>query len=398
MSKLGSFTFIFLVLLISSKDLKVAVNDRVLEVMKDIQFTKLLRGVYEINHKVNFFLSIESVYINKISEPRDFQIIRFASGSINIRFQDVTAKAVLIVKLFGQNVHVEVEALISAQLTVGFKANKIEVFGVNYNIKELFLFEHNNPISNIFWNLIKSTIMNLNLFPKEKDNINNKINEILHKNKLIEINGKSIDMSLNSIDQYQYNNLSKSIIVFDLNTKFSNEQQELSNDISVPDLTFETDISIIASKEYLLRWAKLELIPDFDNDILKLRVDIINIELIQATSSIKVDLNAYVTPKRGKESIKHLTLLLHVKNIENDIEDLQITFEIEGMDFIMKTLYKTAKLEDKINQAIKKLVDEAKTFTDDFIKKCFWENLFTGKASIHIYDDKIMASYQIILK
>ena len=95
--------------------------------------------------------------------------------------------------------------------------------------------------------------------------------------------------------------------------------------------------------------------------------DITNIELKQATSTIKVNLDANVTPKRGKESIKHLTLLLHVKNIENDIEDLQITFEIEGMDFIMKTLYKAAKLEDKINQAIKKLVNKAKTFTNNFI-------------------------------
>ncbi len=61
----------------------------------------------------------------------------------------------------------------------------------------------------------------------------------------------------------------------------------------------------------------------------------------------------------------------------------------------MENLYKLAKLDEVINKAIKNLLKEAKTFTDNFLVHVFWKNIVTGKASLHIYDDKVMISYQI---
>ena len=274
-----------------------------------------------------------------------------------------------------------------------------KVVNVNVKSKKLTLFNSSNFLTARLWVLVEE-YLNEKLDKLAKDKLsllNKKFNQALEYKQELKIGANSVELSLDRLYTHFEPKFLKQLFIIDVNTKFDIfDNTPIQENIDIPDLAYDNDLTVLVTSEYLLKYTKLGLISRYESVIAKVDFEVIGIE-IRTNEPIRIHLKVVLdSGKKSKPVINNLNVFINIENQTNGRP--KVTFKIEGMDFIMNAIYKSANGNDKINGLIAKVIDSLVESTNTFIEKIISKNLFTPMFTLTMLNNAILIGFKLANK
>ena len=386
-----------LTLAVNAKDVKIGISNNIIRIVKHSKLRELLKTRININKGLSRVIELKNIEIFSVSNPEHIETKIYEHRLTNVQLKNVKLGAKLNFSgLFGSLINIEITIDISVSAVIDFSKGKYPVVERAEAVFNNINFHSFHPLITALSVVIKEIVnmVVIKLIKDKKRDIDRLVLELLKTKENIGLpNSKEIELSLNRAKIETNGKLD--IYSIDVNTNFINTEgnNELVNseDISFPQIAFQKDISVLFSKDYLLTWGKLGMIPQIDNNILSADIKIKDI-IIQENQPIKVTIDATITPVKGKPKLSVLTVLIDL--INDDLTGgVKVNLKVEGMDFVLRTIYKSAKLEDKLNAFIDSNIKKLLELINQFLSKYINSKIYAYQINFHVGNDSLLATF-----
>jgi hypothetical protein len=388
---------LLLTLAVNAKDVKIGISNQIVRIVKHSDFRELLKATIAVNKGLSGFIEFRNIEIFSVSNPEHVETKIYEHKFTHVQARNMKLGARLnFGGLFGLFIKIQVTIEISVAVVIDFSKGNYPVVERPEAVVHKIDF-HNSHILISAFSFVVREIVNfvvIKLVKDKKGDIDRLILDLLKTKEKVDLpNSKQIELSLNKAKIATNGNLD--IYSIDVNTNFINaeENNELINaeDLNFPEIAFKKDISVLFSKDYLLTFGKLGVIPHIDNNILSADIKIKDV-IIQENSPIKIIVEATITAKKGKPKPSTLTVFINL--INNEITGcVKVNIKVEGMDFILRTIYNSAKLEDKINEFIDSNIKQLFELINQFLSKYINPSIYAYQISFHVGNDSLLATF-----